>query len=156
MATESSLCSRSVVILADISSCSWSCSSCPASSPAQAGPGLAQGRVKAGSSMRRAGQLWSPEALWRCGGPASTGGSGCWSKCQGFGRDQGDGPSGPAPHTRAPALCLGVLRQSREAALEAVDCALQIRVPSGENRDVYTEHSYPNGHVIIKRLEAAG
>lgn len=74
MATESSLCSRSVVIVADISSCSWSCSSCPASSPAQAGPGLAQGRVKAGSSMRRAGQLWSSEALWRCGDrPAQVG-----------------------------------------------------------------------------------
>lgn len=156
MATESSLCSWRAVILAGISSCSWSYSRCPASTPAHTGPGLTWGTTKTGTCMRRAEQLWSPEALWQCGGLASRGGGGCWGKRQDFGQDQGFGPSGPAPHTGAPALSLGVLPQSQEAALQAVDCALQIRVLSRENRDVYTEHSYPKGHVIIKRPEAAG
>lgn len=99
-------------------------------------------------------------------GMASTGEGGCWGRFWDSMRDQGSGPSGlhagpgiralrPAgpqgcPHSSAPALSLGVLLQSQEVALEAVDCALQIRVPSRENRDVYTEHSYPNGHVIIR------
>lgn len=37
-----------------------------------------------------------------------------------------------------------------------MDCALEIRVPSRENRDVYTEQDYLNGHVlIVQRPEAA-
>lgn len=64
-ATKSSLCGRSVAIVAGVSSCSRSCSSCPAPTPAQTGPGLAWGAGKAGTCMRRAEQLWS---LRHCGG----------------------------------------------------------------------------------------
>lgn len=86
------------------------------------------------------------------GGSGLQVGSGLRGRIRAPGGVSAPDPEG-SPHSRT--LAYPWVLQSREVALEAVDCA-QIRVPSRENRDVYTEHSYPNGHVIIKRLEAAG
>lgn len=68
-----------------------------------------------------------------------------------WGRNREIDPKGLLFGTSGPALSLDMLLWSQEQSLGAVN-----RVPSRENRDVYTEHNYPNSHVIIKRPKAAG
>lgn len=73
MATRIYFSSQSVVILAGTTSCSLSFSSCPASIPAQTGPGLAWDFGNVGMCMGAAEQLWSPDVFWLYGRLACAG-----------------------------------------------------------------------------------